>query len=329
MAMNCSRPTSDGFESYLISHSYNIHESMVTLLPPVPSHGLPDRSLLSSVHDLRAARNARHPLYAVLQDIEATVDQDDDVYVDHSFHHVEKKRRLTLEQVKSLEVSFELENKLEPERKNQLAQELGLQPRQVAIWFQNRRARYKAKQLEKDYDILKVEYDAMCSEKEKLQAEVARLRDLLNVSRGPCKDGGTAMCRSSEDQEINPKAAQTQERQEDETQNQTTSLQRDDAKSKQTKPQGEAGDASRVSEKTEDLDGPNKRSQDDYVPEKYYQPSAARFSLCTPQFLHQITVKLEESLLLPENMYNYDDYLHTIQDQASETTMCFNWPNYS
>ena len=67
----------------------------------------------------------------------------------------EKKRRLNVEQVRTLEKNFELANKLEPERKIQLARALGLQPRQVAIWFQNRRARWKTKQLEKDYDVLK------------------------------------------------------------------------------------------------------------------------------------------------------------------------------
>ncbi|GKA37431.1 leucine zipper, homeobox-associated, homeodomain-like protein [Tanacetum coccineum] len=65
----------------------------------------------------------------------------------------EKKRRLNLEQVKALEKSFELENKLEANHKRQLARALGLQPRQVALWFQNRRARWKTKQLEKVTDI--------------------------------------------------------------------------------------------------------------------------------------------------------------------------------
>ncbi|KAE9602856.1 hypothetical protein Lal_00049752 [Lupinus albus] len=76
-------------------------------------------------------------------------------------HHSEKKRRLSVDQVKALEKNFEVENKLEPDRKVKLAQELGLQPRQVAVWFQNRRARYKTKQLERDYGVLKANYDAL------------------------------------------------------------------------------------------------------------------------------------------------------------------------
>jgi len=73
----------------------------------------------------------------------------------------EKKRRLSANQVKALEKNFEMENKLEPERKVKLAKELGLQPRQVAVWFQNRRARWKTKQLERDYGVLKSNFDSM------------------------------------------------------------------------------------------------------------------------------------------------------------------------
>nr|KAJ0206448.1 hypothetical protein LSAT_V11C500244850 [Lactuca sativa] len=73
----------------------------------------------------------------------------------------EKKRRLSADQVKALEKNFEMENKLEPERKVKLAQELGLQPRQVAVWFQNRRARWKTKQLERDYGVLKANFDSL------------------------------------------------------------------------------------------------------------------------------------------------------------------------
>lgn len=83
----------------------------------------------------------------------------------------EKKKRLNLEQVKTLEKSFELGNKLEPERKIQLAKALGLQPRQIAIWFQNRRARWKTKQLEKDYDVLKKQFDALKADNDALHSQ--------------------------------------------------------------------------------------------------------------------------------------------------------------
>lgn len=116
-----------------------------------------------------------------------TFDQEDgDEDLDEYFHQPEKKRRLTADQVQFLEKSFEVENKLEPERKIQLAKDLGLQPRQVAIWFQNRRARWKTKQLEKDYEALqasynslKADYDSLLKEKEKLKAEVLLLTDKL------------------------------------------------------------------------------------------------------------------------------------------------------
>lgn len=119
----------------------------------------------------------KRPFYPIFDTSE---DNGDDDGGDDCSHHVEKKRRLTTDQVKSLEKNFELENKLEPERKLQLARELGLQPRQVAVWFQNRRARWKTKQLERDYDVLKSDYDnlkasfdTIVAEKEKLQAEVS------------------------------------------------------------------------------------------------------------------------------------------------------------
>ncbi|XP_074309737.1 homeobox-leucine zipper protein ATHB-13 [Silene latifolia] len=88
----------------------------------------------------------------------------------------EKKRRLNMEQVKTLEKNFELANKLEPERKMQLAKALGLQPRQIAIWFQNRRARWKTKQLEKDYEVLKRQFDAVKADNEALQSQNQKLQ---------------------------------------------------------------------------------------------------------------------------------------------------------
>ncbi|MCD9561444.1 hypothetical protein HAX54_020555 [Datura stramonium] len=100
---------------------------------------------------------------------------------DCCFHQPEKKRRLLPNQVQFLEKSFEVDNKLEPERKAQLANELGLQPRQIAIWFQNRRARYKTKLLEKDYDVLKASFDKLKADYDTLFKENENLRNEVNL----------------------------------------------------------------------------------------------------------------------------------------------------
>ncbi|KAL0449350.1 UNVERIFIED_CONTAM: Homeobox-leucine zipper protein ATHB-16 [Sesamum latifolium] len=101
----------------------------------------------------------------------------------------EKKRRLRVDQVKALEKNFEVENKLEPERKVKLAQELGLQPRQVAVWFQNRRARWKTKQLERDYGVLKANYDALKHKYEQLQRDNDSLLNEIRDLKSKLKEG--------------------------------------------------------------------------------------------------------------------------------------------
>ncbi|XP_014513232.1 putative homeobox-leucine zipper protein ATHB-51 [Vigna radiata var. radiata] len=91
----------------------------------------------------------------------------------------DKKKRLTTDQLDSLESSFQKEIKLDPDRKMKLSKELGLQPRQIAVWFQNRRARWKNKQLEHLYDSLKQEFDVISKEKQKLEEEVMKLKGML------------------------------------------------------------------------------------------------------------------------------------------------------
>lgn len=105
---------------------------------------------------------------------------------DECLHFGEKKRRLTMEQVKTLEKSFEQGNKLDLERKMLLAKALGLQPRQIAVWFQNRRARSKTKQLERDFDILnqeyrvlKSKYNILLEENDQFKTKVQRLNRKL------------------------------------------------------------------------------------------------------------------------------------------------------
>ncbi|CAL9104941.1 unnamed protein product [Musa textilis] len=114
---------------------------------------------------------------------------------DELLHQPEKKRRLTADQVQFLEKSFEFENKLEPERKLRIAKFLGLKPRQIAIWFQNRRARWKTKQLEKDYEALKCSYHTLkmdhgrlLKEKEELETEVLSLTNKLLLKEKGCME---------------------------------------------------------------------------------------------------------------------------------------------
>jgi homeobox-leucine zipper protein len=110
----------------------------------------------------------------------------------------EKKRRLAMQQVRGLERSFETDNKLDPDRKARIARELGLQPHQVAVWFQNRRARSKTKQLERDFaalrarhDALRADCDALRRDKDALAAEVRNrchkslvpIRSAVSISR--------------------------------------------------------------------------------------------------------------------------------------------------
>ncbi|XP_010469008.1 PREDICTED: homeobox-leucine zipper protein ATHB-12-like [Camelina sativa] len=121
------------------------------------------------------------------------------------------QKRFSEEQIKSLERIFESETRLEPRKKVQVARELGLQPRQVAIWFQNKRARWKTKQLEKEYNILRANYsnlasqfDIMKKEKQALVSELQRLNEEIHNKPKEerdhecCGEQGVALSSSTE-----------------------------------------------------------------------------------------------------------------------------------
>ncbi|WZZ92351.1 hypothetical protein YC2023_120930 [Brassica napus] len=85
---------------------------------------------------------------------------------------IKKKQKLTTEQLASLEQSFQEDIKLDSDRKVKLSKELRLQPRQVAVWFQNRRARWRVKHLEESYNSLRKEYDVVSRQNQILHDEV-------------------------------------------------------------------------------------------------------------------------------------------------------------
>ncbi|XP_022863439.1 homeobox-leucine zipper protein HAT3-like [Olea europaea var. sylvestris] len=89
-----------------------------------------------------------------------------------------KKLRLSKEQAAVLEETFKEHNTLSPKQKLALAKELNLRPRQVEVWFQNRRARTKLKQTEVDCDYLRRRCENLTEENRRLQKEVNELRAL-------------------------------------------------------------------------------------------------------------------------------------------------------
>ncbi|KAJ8483796.1 hypothetical protein OPV22_016281 [Ensete ventricosum] len=89
-----------------------------------------------------------------------------------------KKLRLTKEQSALLEDRFKEHSTLTPKQKQALAKQLNLRPRQVEVWFQNRRARTKLKQTEVDCELLKKCYETLTNENQRLQKELQELKAL-------------------------------------------------------------------------------------------------------------------------------------------------------
>ncbi|CAI9769674.1 unnamed protein product [Fraxinus pennsylvanica] len=99
---------------------------------------------------------------------------------DENCLNTRKKLRLSKEQAAFLEESFKEHSTLNPKQKLALAKQLNLRPRQVEVWFQNRRARTKLKQTEVDCEYLKRCCETLTEENRRLHKELQELRVLKN-----------------------------------------------------------------------------------------------------------------------------------------------------
>ncbi|KAL7593198.1 hypothetical protein Lser_V15G32741 [Lactuca serriola] len=112
-----------------------------------------------------------------------------------------KKLRLTKQQSAYLEESFKDQSILNHRQKLELARQLNLNPRQVEVWFQNRRARTKLKQTEMDYEYLKNCCETLTGENRRLHKEIQELRALKTTSNPfnlQLQPTTLTMCRSCE-----------------------------------------------------------------------------------------------------------------------------------
>ncbi|XP_047060306.1 homeobox-leucine zipper protein HOX28-like [Lolium rigidum] len=112
-------------------------------------------------------------------------DQDDDG------GNARKKLRLSKDQAAVLEECFKTHHTLTPKQKLALANSLGLRPRQVEVWFQNRRARTKLKQTEVDCEYMKRWCEQLAEQNRRLEKEVAELR-ALKAAPAPVPAHGAA-----------------------------------------------------------------------------------------------------------------------------------------
>ncbi|KAJ9135107.1 hypothetical protein P3X46_032326 [Hevea brasiliensis] len=103
---------------------------------------------------------------------------------------LKKKRyhRHTARQIQDMEALFKECPHPDDKQRMKLSQELGLKPRQVKFWFQNRRTQMKAQQDRSDNIILRTENETLKNDNYRLQAE---LRNLICPScGGPAMIGG-------------------------------------------------------------------------------------------------------------------------------------------
>ncbi|CAJ1951143.1 unnamed protein product [Sphenostylis stenocarpa] len=114
-------------------------------------------------------------------DGEGVHEDDDDENNDDGDKNKKKKRkyhRHTVEQIREMEALFKESPHPDEKQRQQLSKQLGLAPRQVKFWFQNRRTQIKTIQERHENSLLKTELD-------KLREENKVMRETINKSCCP------------------------------------------------------------------------------------------------------------------------------------------------
>ncbi|XP_024969955.1 homeobox-leucine zipper protein GLABRA 2 isoform X3 [Cynara cardunculus var. scolymus] len=114
-------------------------------------------------------------------DVDPDVDDGDDDNNKNKSKKRKKYHRHTAEQIREMEALFKESPHPDEKQRQQLSKRLGLHPRQVKFWFQNRRTQIKAIQERHENSLLKSEMD-------KLRDENKMLRE--TIKKGTCPNCG-------------------------------------------------------------------------------------------------------------------------------------------
>ncbi|MQL75930.1 hypothetical protein Taro_008302 [Colocasia esculenta] len=136
----------------------------------------PPHSMVSSFSNAYPSSSIKKEKDVVSEEVEA--ERVSSRVSDEEEGNARKKLRLTKDQSALLEDRFKEHSTLNPKQKQALAKQLNLRPRQVEVWFQNRRARTKLKQTEVDCEFLKRCCESLTDENRRLQKELQELRAL-------------------------------------------------------------------------------------------------------------------------------------------------------